>query len=392
MCSCRENLPLQAEAPVWKEAPWSSVTGSVSLHFTQLLSILAGLSEAHGAGCCASAATDEDTSGRNGKTSTPSAFFSNPDVCLPWRSTWRYHFCFDDVGQSLVCVQSKLAYLGMPAAMQNKRKGKQALKWALKLSSWCSENKSHFAAKKKKKNQLAAVQYLSFPCILCFHSHLCSVMLSHKLTPVKTQQHLPNGAATGLAQQSSLLLLSHTWLRSPSLQCRHGDGLGAGCTSPPPAGASGQSPQCCQGWLKPSISHHCTCTFLPSLILGCMHSPCAALCPTVLVKPSRFLGTGPQAPTLNCSLCHTGCSPRAISRHQQQHVAMCTQLFPSEGQMVIWHGHQPPHSISPNAQECFCACTVYEHRRTATASMPVGPYSKDQSHGLHAGNAQSFFC
>lgn len=197
MCSCRENLPLQAEAPVWKEAPWSSVTGSVSLHFTQLLSILAGLSEAHGAGCCASAATDEDTSGRNGKTSTPSAFFSNSDVCLPWRSTWRYHFCFDDVGQSLVCVQSKLAYLGMPAAMQNKRKGKQALKWALKLSSWCSENKSHFAAKKKKKINWQQYSISLFPVSFAFtHTFalLCFPTNWHQLRRSSTcQMELPQG-------------------------------------------------------------------------------------------------------------------------------------------------------------------------------------------------------
>lgn len=43
--------------------------------------------------------------------------------------------------------------------MQSKRKGKQALKWALKPSLRCRENKSLLAAK-KKKNQLAMVQSL----------------------------------------------------------------------------------------------------------------------------------------------------------------------------------------------------------------------------------------
>jgi len=46
-----------------------------------------------------------------------------------------------------MCVQSKLAFLGMPAAVQSEKKGKEVLKWTIKPSFWCSENKSLSVAK-----------------------------------------------------------------------------------------------------------------------------------------------------------------------------------------------------------------------------------------------------
>lgn len=113
--------------------------------------------------------------------------------------------------------------------MQSKRKGKQALKWALKPSLRCSENKSLFCC--QKKNQLAAAQSLSFHCIPCLHSHLYSVMFFHKSTPVTTRQHTSSGAITWLAWESSLLLSSHNSPWSPALP--HGGRHGTGMATPP---------------------------------------------------------------------------------------------------------------------------------------------------------------
>lgn len=117
---------------------------------------MACLSKAQSAGGCDLADIDENAPRRNGTAIVSPTFFSDPDACWLWNGAVALLF-YTYTGQALMCIQSKLFSLVMPAAMQSKRKGKQALKWALKPSLQCSENKSLFAAKKKKKNQFAAV-------------------------------------------------------------------------------------------------------------------------------------------------------------------------------------------------------------------------------------------
>lgn len=172
---------------------------------------------------------DEDSPGRKGNTIVPLTFFSDPDACGLWNGGVSL-LLYTRAGQDLMCFQSKLSFLGMPAAMRSKRKGKQTLKWVLKPSLWCSENKSLFAAKKKKKINWQWYS-LSFHCIPCLHSHLYSIRLFRKLTQVKTQQHTLSGAITWLAGGSSLLVSSHNSPRSPVFQ--HGGGYGTGMARPP---------------------------------------------------------------------------------------------------------------------------------------------------------------
>lgn len=263
---------------------------AVCISFSSIPFGTARLSKAHSAGGCASSDMDEDAPGRNGNAVVSSTFFSDHNACWLWNGGLSL-LLYTRTGQALMCIQSKLFFLGMPAAMQSKRKGKQALKWALKPSLWCSENKSLFAAKKKINWQRYS---LFFHCIPCLHSHLYSVMFLHKLTPAKTRQHMSSGAITWLAWESSLLLSSPNSPWSPAFQ--HGGGYGMETARPPcipllgwgvrpganqassttttqlrvplPEGGC-WSQRCCglarQLW--PGISHHSAFAFLPSLIL-----------------------------------------------------------------------------------------------------------------------------
>lgn len=126
---------------------------------------------------------DKDAPRRNGTAIVSSTFFSDPDACWVQNGAVAL-MLYTYTGQVLMCIQSKLFSLVMPAAMQSKRKGKQALKWALKPSLQCSKNKSLFAAK-KKKSICSSIEALSslYPLLTLA---LLLVMFLHKLTPVKT--------------------------------------------------------------------------------------------------------------------------------------------------------------------------------------------------------------
>lgn len=213
MCECREILQK-------KEVSQISVTQLWHLHFFWFHPFPCGMSQQspecrwlclgwHWWGC-----TQEKWT-----AIVSSTFFSDPDACWLWNGAVALLF-YTYTGQALMCIQSKLFSLVMPAAMQSKRKGKQALKWALKPSLQCSENKSLFAAKKKKKSICSSIEALS-----SLYSQLTLtlllVMFLHKLTPVQMWQHMLSGAITWLAWESIPLLHSNSpW--PPTFQ--HGGG------------------------------------------------------------------------------------------------------------------------------------------------------------------------
>lgn len=131
---------------------------AVCISFGSIPFYVACLSKAQSASGCVLADRDEDATRRNGTAIVSSTFFSDPDAC--WlRNGAVALVLYTYTGQALMCIQSKLFSLVMPAAMQSKREGKQALIWALKPSLQCSENKSLFAAKKKKKRKINLQQY-----------------------------------------------------------------------------------------------------------------------------------------------------------------------------------------------------------------------------------------
>ena len=190
-----------------------------------------------------------------------------------------------------MCILSKLSFLGMPAAMQSKRKGKQALKWALKPSLQCSENKSLFAAKKINWQQYRVSLFTVSPAYTRTFTPLCSSTNWHQLRRGSTRCLELSHGGPGRAPGSSLFSELGSIACLPARRrVHHGDGStsctpllarGARLGADRPSGTTGTrlrvplptgefGSQHCRGlaWqLWPGISHHWAFAFLCSLTL-----------------------------------------------------------------------------------------------------------------------------
>lgn len=270
---------------------------AVCISFSSIPFGTARLSEAHSTGGCASSDMDEDAPGRNGNTVVSSTFFSDHNACWLWNGGLSL-LLYTRTGQALMCIQSKLFFLGMPAAMQSKRKGKQALKWALKPSLRCSENKSLFAAKKKINWQRYRVSFFTvYPAYTRTFTLLCSSTNWHQLRHGSTRRLELLHGWPGRAPCSSLRLTRLDHLPSSTevdTAWRRQDLPASLCS----AGVWGQVPT------GPAAPPQLSCGF-PFLKVGAGHSAAAGWLGSV---GQAFPITQPllSSPPSSCKLLRSG--------------------------------------------------------------------------------------
>lgn len=200
MCGWREILPMLAEAAVRN---WVACSGSCP--FAQLHPF--GQIWAQSINCCDSAAAGSICWVGQEYISPSLALFYHPSASWLWNSDmpllfYRRWLMFN------VCSK-QAGFLGHASCSAEWKKGKEALKWTIKPSLQCSENKSLSVA--KKKNQLAVVQKLSFPCIPCLDSHLLLYYSSTNWYQLEHGNTCQMEALWGWPGHCSLINDAHWW-------------------------------------------------------------------------------------------------------------------------------------------------------------------------------------